>query len=132
LIFEHEKNETSRLMYLLTAKEMALRSVELKDTVFQALVAIQAYKFNKEHKGSPTDIDIYRALYKALRRYDNPITKKLSLEIDKSDKDWITKTEAMANELCSRLKRNMMIEEWNKFASHLVYESTCEAFPSNR
>jgi len=126
VMFESKEKEADRLTYLLTAKEMALRSTELADSIFQVLVAVQAYNFNENHKGNPADIDIYRALYKALERFNDPILKTLKITIDKTDKDLSTKTETMASKLCSRIKRNMTINEWNKFASQLPYEYTCE------
>lgn len=131
LMLKSSRNQADRLDYLLTAKEMALRSIELHDSVFQALVAIQAYKFNREHNGNPTDIDSYRALYKALERFADPMTQRLPKEIDKRDKDFTTKTDAMANQLCFRIKRNMTIEEWKKFSGHLMYETTCGTFQPN-
>ncbi len=128
LMLKSSTNRADRLDYLLTAKEMAVRSIELQDSIFQALVAIQAYKFNREHKGNPADIDIYRALYKALERFADPLAQRLPKEVDKRDKDLRTKTDAMANQLCSRVKRNMTIEEWNRFSGHLMYETTCGTF----
>ena len=116
------KEHADRLMYLLTAKEMALRSTELRDSTFQALVAVQAYNFNENHKGNPADIDIYRALYKALERFKDPMLKTLT---NNGDKDISTKIDALASKLCSCVKRNMKVDEWNKFSSQLPYEKTC-------
>lgn len=124
-ILETTKEQADRLMYLLIAKEMALRSTELKDSIFQALVVVQAYNFNKNHKGNPADIEIYRALYKALERFKDPTLKTLTIDADKTDKELPTKTESMASKLCSYIKRNMKVDEWNKFSSHLPYEQTC-------
>lgn len=128
LILKSSANRADRLDYLLTAKEMAVRSIELQDSVFQALVAIQAYKFNREHNGNPADIDIYRALHKALERFADPMAQRLPKEADKSDNDLTARTGAMANQLCSRVTRNMTIDEWNRFSGHLMYETTCGTF----
>jgi hypothetical protein len=119
------RDQADRLQYLLAAKEMALRSIELQDCEFQALVAIQAYKFNRDHRGNPADVDIYRALYRALERFTDPMTQRLPKEVDPKNKDLTTQTEAMANQLCSKVKRNMKVEEWNRFSGHLIYEATC-------
>lgn len=124
-ILKHEKEEAERLQYLLTAKEMALRSTELKDSIFQALVAVQAHNFWTHNKGNYADIDIYRGLYNALKTFDDPLVKTLPIKIDKMDNREYIKTNLMADKLCSRIKRNMFVEEWEKFASHLPYERTC-------
>jgi hypothetical protein len=125
LILKHKKEEAERLQYLLTAKEMALRSTELKDSIFQALVVVQAHRFWIINKGNYADIDIYRGLYNALKNFNDPLVKTLPVKIDKMDNAEYTKTKLMADKLCSRLKRNMFVEEWDKFASHLPYEPTC-------
>lgn len=117
--------QADRLTYLLTAKEMALRSAELDDPIFQALVAVQAYNFNKDHSGYPADIDIYRALYKALERFKDPMIKTLPVNVDVNDKELSMKMDVIVNKLCSRVKRNMKKNEWDKFCSQLPYEKTC-------
>ena len=124
-ILKHEKEQAERLEYLLTAKEMALRSTELKDSIFQALLAVQAQNFWTHNKGNYADTDIYRGLYDALKTFNDPLIKTLPVEINKTDNREYAKTNLMADKLCSRLKRNMLIEEWNRFASQLPYERTC-------
>ena len=124
-ILKYKKEEAERLQYLLTAKEMALRSTELKDSKFQALVAVQAHKFWTHNKGNYADIDIYLGLYNALKTFNDPLVKTLPIEIDKMDNADYAKTKLMADKLCLRVKRNMLLDEWNKFASHLPYEQTC-------
>jgi hypothetical protein len=114
-----------RLEYLLAAKEMSLRSVDLKDTTFQLLLAIQAHKFWAQHKGDWADIDIYRGLYHALKSIKDPLIKSLPLTIEATQNPEYTMTTMMADQLCSRLKRNMHLTEWNKYASQLPYEATC-------
>ncbi len=124
---QRKEKEVTCLKYLLVAKEMALRSTELQDSIFQALAAVQAYKFNKTYGGNPSYIDVYRALYKALERLGDPFVKTASINIDRRDKTFSEKTATMANKLCSKIKRSMTIEEWNKFAEDLMYEQTCTA-----
>lgn len=57
-------NETKRLRMISVAKAMALRSLQVhgqKDV--QALLAYQAYLFNKKNNGQANDADIYQGLY---------------------------------------------------------------------
>ena len=124
-ILKHEKEKAERLEYLLTAKEMALRSTELKDSILQALVAVQGHNFWTTNKGNYADIDIYHGLYAALKSFNDPLIKTLPFEIDKMDNEDYTMTRLMADKLCSRLKRNMFVSEWDMFASLLPYERTC-------
>ena len=119
------KEEADRLQYLLVAKEMALRSTELKDSVFQALLAVQAHNFWVHNKGHYADTDIYRGLYEALKTFNDPLLKTFPVKIDNADNGEYITTNLMADKLCSRLKRNMHIEEWNRFAGQLPYERTC-------
>jgi hypothetical protein len=129
VIGEVNQKEARRLEYLLAAllaaKEMALRSEDQKDSIFQALLAVQAYNFNKNHKGNPGDIEIYNALYKALLRFNDPVTKTLPSKIDSAENEPRMKTEMMANKLCSKIKRNMTEKEWEKFCKYLMMERTC-------
>jgi hypothetical protein len=124
-ILEHEKEQTERLEHLLTAKEMVLRSTEFKDSILQALFAVQAHNFWTTNKGSYSDIDIYRGLHAALKSFNDPLIKTLPFEIGKRDNGDYAMTRLMADKLCSRLKRNMSVSEWNMFASQLPYEKTC-------
>ena len=130
-ILESTKKEANRLMYLLTAKEMAIRSIELKDSVFQGLVALQAFNFNRNYEGNRNDIDIYRGLYQALQKFGEAIVMTLPKQPNKTDKELIKTESEMAEKLCSRIKRNMTLNEWNKFSSQLMYEQTCETFYLN-
>ncbi|MCA4900694.1 MAG: High-affnity carbon uptake protein Hat/HatR [Bacteroidota bacterium] len=66
-----------RRRYLSIAKSMALKSKEVNDPVQQALLAQQAYNFNKKHDGYAFDNDIYNGLYAALDKYDHPLTRSL-------------------------------------------------------
>lgn len=71
--------KAQRERYLATAKAMAIKSKELgNDVVLEALVAQQAYIFNKKYNGYAYDTDIYGGLYTALKNNDHPLTKSLS------------------------------------------------------
>ena len=126
-MMKQSEAEVRRLQYLLTAKEMALRSSELKDSTFQGLIAIQAHTFWKSNNGSPADTDIYQGLYRALLTFKDSMVKTLPPRIDKVSNQEYALTKLMAAQLCSRMKRNMMLAEWNMFASQLPYERTCPA-----
>lgn len=71
------KNDADRRRYLSIAKSMALKSKEVNDPVVQALLAQQAYNFNKKYDGYAFDNDIYNGLYAALDKYDHPLTRSL-------------------------------------------------------
>ena len=56
--------ETQRLRMISIAKSMSLRSLQMEEQAdLQALLAYQAYVFNKANKGSANDADIYSGLY---------------------------------------------------------------------
>jgi WD40 repeat protein/energy-coupling factor transporter ATP-binding protein EcfA2 len=58
------KNETQRLRMISVAKTMSLRSLQVPEqNDLQALLAYQAYLFNKKNRGSRNDADIYMGLY---------------------------------------------------------------------
>lgn len=58
------KNETERLRMISVAKSMSLRSLQMTgENELQALLAYQAYLFNKKNQGSRNDADIYMGLY---------------------------------------------------------------------
>ncbi len=71
------KNDAERRRYLSIAKSMALKSKEVNDPAVQALLAQQAYNFNKKYDGYPYDNDIYNGLYAALTKQENPLTMSL-------------------------------------------------------
>jgi energy-coupling factor transporter ATP-binding protein EcfA2 len=71
--------DAQKQRYLATAKAMAIKSKELSNTLEkEALVAQQAYVFNKKFGGDEYDSDIYGGLYTALKNYEDPLTKSLS------------------------------------------------------
>lgn len=69
----------TREQYKATAKAMAVKSKELNnDKELEALVAQQAYVFNKNYDGYIYDNDIYNGLYTALNNLGDPLTKDLA------------------------------------------------------
>ena len=75
-----DKNAAAALrqQYLSTAKSMALKSKELKNDIEQeALIAQQAYLFNKSYEGYKYDNDIYNGLSEALSNNVDPLTLNL-------------------------------------------------------
>ncbi len=59
-----QKNETQRRRLISTAKSMSLRSLQISgQKELQALLAYQAYLFNKKNNGQTNDGDIYAGLY---------------------------------------------------------------------
>ncbi len=72
------REQSQRLRYISIAKAMAIKSKELNsDPEQQALLAQQAYNFNKAHGGYEYDNDVYNGLFSALRNQDHPLTKSL-------------------------------------------------------
>jgi WD40 repeat protein len=70
-----QKDEALRLRMLSVGKAMAVKSVILKgQNELQALLAFQAYLFNKKDRGFSNDADIYSGLYNvALKNGSNQI-----------------------------------------------------------
>jgi WD40 repeat protein/energy-coupling factor transporter ATP-binding protein EcfA2 len=64
-----EKNaqEAYRLRLLSIAQSMAVKSVQIGDTMKRALLAQQAHIFNSNNGGNPLNNDIYNGLYYALK-----------------------------------------------------------------
>lgn len=122
---DRQRENNRRLEYRLASKEMAIRSIEMKDSIYQVLLAVQAYKFCVTRCGNITDIDVYKALYAALKRYKDPLVETLPNKIDQKDKTLPDALKEIANRLCSKIARNMTVGQWNKYASQLPYEATC-------
>jgi hypothetical protein len=89
-----------RERYLATASRMAIKSKELSnDPMQEALVAQQAYLFNKKFDGYPHNSDIYSGLYYALKNNDDPLTK--SLEAHKNGAARTLETHGKGNHIYS-------------------------------
>ena len=73
------ENSAIRGRYIAQAKAMAIKSRELgSDPEQQALVALQAYKFNTNSQGNPFDNDIYTGLYNAHQQFKDPLVVGLA------------------------------------------------------
>ena len=94
------RDEAQKQRYLAQAKAMAIKSKELGNTPDkEALVAQQAYLFNKKYGGYIYDSDIYGGLYNALKNNDHPITK--SLEAHKNGAARALETHGKGNHIYS-------------------------------
>ncbi len=73
-----QRESAERERYLSLAKAMAIKSKELGNKVsLEALVAQQAYIFNKRYGGYAYNSDVYGGLYTALKNLEDPLTKSL-------------------------------------------------------
>jgi hypothetical protein len=63
--------------YIATAKAMAIKSREIPDKELEALLAQQAYMFNKKYDGYSYDDAIYNGLHEALEKFNHPLTLNL-------------------------------------------------------
>ena len=94
------RDEAQKQRYLAQAKAMAIKSKELGNSPDkEALVAQQAYLFNKKYGGYIYDSDIYGGLYNALKNNDHPITK--SLEAHKNGAARALETHGKGNHIYS-------------------------------
>ncbi len=64
---EKSEKDAYKRRLLSIAQSMAVKSLQVGDTTRKGLVAYQAYLFNKNNGGSPTNHDVYNALYYALK-----------------------------------------------------------------
>jgi WD40 repeat protein len=72
LLTLEQKNEAQRMRMISVAKSMSLRSLQSKGQKdLQALLAYQAYLFNKRSNGFYNDADIYMGLYTLAKDYGN-------------------------------------------------------------
>ena len=62
-----ERDKANRLRMISIAQSMAVKSLNINDTDLKALMAFQAYSFNKEYGGNVYDNYIYDGLYYAKR-----------------------------------------------------------------
>jgi WD40 repeat protein len=73
------KKETQRLRMISVAKTMSLRSLQVPEqNDLQALLAYQAYLFNKKNSGSRNDADIYMGLYNLAKQKGSSKLKTFS------------------------------------------------------
>lgn len=77
-IAEDASDKAFSLRMLSIARSMAVKSVQLqKDTSQKALVAFQAYKFNKQYGDNQHNPDVYAGLYSALKYLNEPDYNRL-------------------------------------------------------
>jgi WD40 repeat protein/energy-coupling factor transporter ATP-binding protein EcfA2 len=107
-----------RERYLATASRMAIKSKELgNDPEQEAIVAQQAYLFNKKFSGYPYNSDIYSGLYYALKNNGDPLTK--SLEAHKNGAARALETHGKGNHIYSGgsdgqiIRWNYASNQWN-------------------
>jgi energy-coupling factor transporter ATP-binding protein EcfA2 len=74
---ERQKGFAQQKQYIATAKAMAIKSPQVPDRELQALMAQQAYNFNKKYEGYAYDDAIYNGLHEALEKYDHALTLNL-------------------------------------------------------
>ncbi|HLF32939.1 MAG TPA: hypothetical protein VI583_01800, partial [Cyclobacteriaceae bacterium] len=67
LVAESSEREKNKLLYLSTAQNMAIKSLQVSDHSLQGLMAQQAFMFNVKYEGNPYDRYIYEGLYFALK-----------------------------------------------------------------
>lgn len=72
-----QKARADQLRYLAIANAIAIKSTQLRDVELKALLAQQAYVFDKRYSNYRFDPEVYDGLYYALKGYGHPITKKL-------------------------------------------------------
>lgn len=114
---KNARDAALRQRYLATAKTMAIKSKDLSNTIeLEALVAQQAYVFNKKYGGDEYDSDIYGGLYTALKNLEHPLTK--SLEAHKNGSARALETHGAGNHIYSAgsdgriFKWNYVGSEW--------------------
>ncbi len=103
--------KAERERYLALAKAMAIKSKELGNSVsLEALVAQQAYIFNKKYGGYAYNSDVYGGLYAALKNTNDPLTK--SLEAHKNGAARTLETHGKGNHIYSGGSDGKIIR-WN-------------------
>ncbi|HAC24517.1 MAG TPA: hypothetical protein DCE81_06340 [Cytophagales bacterium] len=124
-VAKHFEENYHRVLYLFTAKEMALRSHEISDPNLRGLVSVQAQKFQRDYNGDPRDPEIYQALFSALTKLDSSAASDFPPSTTAPDYD-SSKGKLIAKKICSYQNRNLLATEWERLVGdHLPYESTC-------
>ena len=68
-----QRNETQRMRMVSVSKSMSLRSLQVQgQNDLQALLAYQAYLFNKKNNGQANDADVYAGLYQLAKSNGSP------------------------------------------------------------
>lgn len=129
IIATENAKRAEREKYLSIAKGMAIKSKELSNTLsLEALVAQQAYIFNKQYDGYAYNSDVYGGLYTALKNYEHPLTK--SLEGHKRGGARALETHGNGNHIYSGGSDGLIIK-WNyannKWNAEYLVDSTARA-----
>lgn len=69
---EEASDEAFRRRMLSIAQSMAVKSLQIEDQELKALLAYQAYQFNKEYEGNTHHTDIYSGLYSSVKSLKDP------------------------------------------------------------
>jgi len=64
---ERAQTDANRQRFLSIAQAMAVKSLQILDTTTKALVAQQAFKYNRDFQGNPHSHDVYDGLYYAVK-----------------------------------------------------------------
>jgi WD40 repeat protein/energy-coupling factor transporter ATP-binding protein EcfA2 len=108
---DENADKAQRERFLALAKAMAIKSKELGNSVsLEALVAQQAYIFNRRYGGYAYNSDVYGGLYTALKNLDHPLTK--SLEAHKNGAARAVETHGKGNHIYSGGSDGKIIR-WN-------------------
>jgi len=69
---EQKTEDANRLLHLVTAQSMAAKSLQVRSqkSDLKALLALQAFDFNKEYQGKQYDRFIYDGVYNAIATYE--------------------------------------------------------------
>ena len=81
---EKEEEAAKRLRFKALAQTMAVKSLQLRDTTQKAIVAAQAFEFNKEYNDDELNSDVYAGLYSAQKLLGGENFNALTLGEDES------------------------------------------------
>jgi WD40 repeat protein len=73
ILADRASNQANKQRFLSIAQAMSVKSLQIVDTTTKALVAQQAYIYNRDYDGNPHNHDIYDGLYYAIKNlyHDN-------------------------------------------------------------
>jgi hypothetical protein len=71
------QKDANERRYLALAKAVAMESQEVRENQLSALLALQAFNFNKKYAGYEFDRDVYKALISASLRFDSTLIKPI-------------------------------------------------------
>jgi hypothetical protein len=74
---EREEESAKKLRFMALAQSLSVKSLQLDDSTQKALVARQAFLFNKEYNNNALDPDVYAGLYSAQKTVEGPKANQL-------------------------------------------------------